>query len=67
MMSYTHEWLEIPDDYQEIVDVAILTHPSFLLEIHGIYGKRRFVLDEDFSITDAMEIYTYFPLNSLSN
>lgn len=58
MTSYTHTYLDIPDEYLDIIDLAILSHPNLLLEIQGINGKRLYYIDEEFSINDAMELYS---------
>lgn len=65
MMSYTHENLEIPDDFLDIIDTALISYPNFLLEIKGINGKKIYQLDDEFSAQIAMEIYS--SLTSLSN
>ena len=62
MMSYTHEWLEIPDEYLDIIDTAIISYPHCLLEIKGKNGKMLYQLDEETTALDAMESYSY-PIN----
>lgn len=58
MISYTHEYLNIPDEFSDWIDIAILSYPNLLLEIQGINGKRLYYIDDDFSINDAMELYS---------
>lgn len=65
MTSYTHTYLDIPDEYLDIIDLAILSHPNLLLEIQGINGKRLYFINDELSINDAMEAYT--SLTSLLN
>ena len=65
MTSYTHTYLDIPDEYLDIIDTAILSFPNLLLEIKGINGKRLYYINDELSINDAMEAYT--SLTSLLN
>lgn len=59
MTSYTYDYLVIPDYYQDFIDLAILIYPHFLLEIHGINGKKIYQLDNETTALDAMEAYAF--------
>lgn len=59
MTSYTHEYLVIPDYLLDFIDLAIISYPHFLLEIHGINGKKLYQLDNETTALDAMETYAF--------